>query len=132
MRLAYRWLFAATAIFVLEIAIALGLGGSTVRGSVGDVLVIMLIHCTLRGTTRLQPGVACLLAITCGFVVEGLQWLHAADKLGLAPGSIGYIVLGNTATSGDLAMYLTGGVLAFVSDALVSRPAGAHRPAGAD
>lgn len=111
------YLACAGCIFLLEIAIAKGLLGlGFVRGSVGDILVIMLIYAFLRGTVNLQPGRTALLATAFGFVVETLQYFHFADMLGLKRGSIWAIVIGTTFSFSDLLMYCIGGALAFAMD----------------
>ncbi|WP_448121968.1 ribosomal maturation YjgA family protein [Xanthomonas arboricola] len=111
------YLLIAFAVFVIEVAIGAGtLGGPWVRGSLGDVLAVILVYCGLRGVLALPPRWACVLAVTIGCLIEGLQALHLADRLGLRPGSAAYIALGNTATVHDLLMYLVGGGAAYIGD----------------
>jgi Protein of unknown function (DUF2809) len=105
-------------IFAIEVAIATGaIGDGFVRGSVGDILVIMLIYCVLR-VFSLAPARAAALATAAGFVAEALQYVHMADLLGLQEGSVPYILLGNTFSVLDLVMYLIGGALALAIDRL--------------
>ena len=121
MTLRPAYLLAAALIFAVEVAIARGLiPGDFVRGSIGDVLVIALIYCLFRGVTRLAPVTVCTISISIGFVTEGLQYLHAADRLGLQPGGIAAIVLGSTFTVQDLLMYVIGGLLALGGDRLAA------------
>ncbi|MBB4728556.1 DUF2809 domain-containing protein [Xanthomonas arboricola] len=111
------YLSVAFAVFVIEVAIGAGrLGGPWVRGSLGDVLAVILVYCGLRGVLALPPRWACVLAVAIGCLIEGLQALHLADRLGLRPGSAAYIALGNTATVHDLLMYLVGGGVAYIGD----------------
>lgn len=111
------YLLIALAVFVIEVAIGAGrLGGPWVRGSLGDVLAVILAYCGLRGVLALPPRWACVLAVAIGCLIEGLQALHLADRLGLRPGSAAYIALGNTATVHDLLMYLVGGGVAYIGD----------------
>lgn len=111
------YLLIAFAVFVIEVAIGAGrLGGPWVRGSLGDVLAVILVYCGLRGVLALPPRWACVLAVAIGYLIEGLQALHLADRLGLRPGSAAYIALGNTATVHDLLMYLVGGGVAYIGD----------------
>lgn len=113
---------AAALIFAIEVAIAAGaIGGGFVRGSVGDILVIVLIYCGLR-VFSLAPARAAALATAAGFVAEALQYVHMADLLGLQEGSVPYILLGNTFSASDLVMYLIGGALALIMDRLVLLP----------
>ncbi|PPU07183.1 DUF2809 domain-containing protein [Xanthomonas arboricola] len=111
------YLLIALAVFVIEVAIGAGrLGGPWVRGSLGDVLAVIMVYCGLRGVLALPPRWACVLAVAIGCLIEGLQALHLADRLGLRPGSATYIALGNTATVHDLLMYLVGGGVAYIGD----------------
>ncbi|AZR36097.1 DUF2809 domain-containing protein [Xanthomonas vasicola] len=113
------YLLLAFAVLAIEVAIGAGkLGGPWVRGSLGDVLAVILVYCGLRGLLALSPRWACVLAVATGCLIEGLQAIHLADRLGLRSGSAGYIALGNTATLHDLLMYLIGGSLAYTSDVL--------------
>ena len=124
--------FAALAglVFVVELVIASGrLGRGFVRGSVGDILVIVLLHFTFR-TASLARGRAAALAVVAGFAVEGLQYLHLADALGIRKGSVLAIVIGSTASVGDLGMYVAGGLLALVIDRLLFSEPVADVPSG--
>jgi hypothetical protein len=108
-----NYLLIASALFVIEVAIARGyIPGTFVRNSVGDVLVIPLLYFCLRGVTKAPSAVALGASLAGGLTAEILQYLHVADLLGLKPGSLLYIVLGNTFSSADLLMYCIGGILA--------------------
>lgn len=108
---------AAALIFLLEIAIAKGVFGmGWVRASLGDILVIILIHAFLRGSINLAPGRSAILATAFGFVAETLQYFHFAEILGLPHGSILAIVIGTTFSVSDLLMYVIGGLLALGAD----------------
>lgn len=121
LRLVYITLDAV--IFLTEIAIAVGfIGRAFVRGSVGDILVIALIYFLLRAVLGLFPLTAVSLAITTGFLVEALQYVHLAELISLRKGSILYTVIGNTYSSSDLVMYLGGGILALAVDKYVLIP----------
>lgn len=122
------YLLIALAVFVIEVAIGAGrLGGPWVRGSLGDVLAVILVYCGLRGVLALPPRWACVLAVAIGCLIEGLQALHLADRLGLRPGSAAYIALGNTATVHDLLLYLVGGGVAYIGDVASCRIAASSR-----
>lgn len=108
-----NYLVVATALFVVEVAIARGsIPSAFVRNSVGDVLVIPFLYFLLRGLTKATSSVALVVGLAAGLTAEVLQYLHLADLLGLKQGSLAYIVLGNTFSWLDLLMYSIGGVLA--------------------
>ncbi|MFC7421212.1 DUF2809 domain-containing protein [Iodobacter arcticus] len=111
----------ALIIFLIEITIARGLFGyGFIRGSVGDILVIALIYALFRACNT-PPLRSALFSIAAGFVVEGLQYIHLVDLLGLQKGSVLYIVIGNTFSPHDLLMYIIGGVLAWGLDQAIFR-----------
>ncbi len=110
------YLITAVIIFMIEIAIALGIGGEFVRGSVGDILVIVLIYCLLRTSPIFPPITAAITAVATGFLDEALQYINVAERLGLKAGSVLYVIIGNTFSPHDLLMYLVGGGLALTID----------------
>lgn len=113
----------AAAILTIEIAIAVGsIGGAFVRGSVGDILVIVLIYCLLRTSRIFTPITAAITAVAIGFLDEALQYIKVAELLGLKAGSVLYIIIGNTFSPHDLLMYLLGGGLALTLDRYVLIP----------
>lgn len=120
-RLAY--FAAAVFIFLLEIAIARGIfGRGFIRGSVGDILAIMLLYTFFRACTMRPPAATALLATVIGFVVEILQYFHFASLIGLKPGSILSIMLGTVFSFQDLLMYCIGGALAYGIDQYLFLP----------
>jgi hypothetical protein len=110
-------------IFVIEIAIGVGIiGGSFVRGSLGDILAIALVYCLLRAAPRFSPIVAAISAVVTGFLIEALQYIKMAELLGLKAGSILYIMIGNTFTLSDLLIYTLGGFLSLSVDRYILIP----------
>jgi xanthine/uracil/vitamin C permease (AzgA family) len=93
-----------------------GVSVSFIRGSVGDILVIVLVYLAIRGSVAWAPATATIAAIGLGFVVEGLQLIHLADLLGLNKDSVARLVLGSTFSWEDLLMYLIGGYCALALD----------------
>ena len=107
-------------LFAIEVAIARGMiGGDFVRASIGDLLVIALIYFFLRGVFFTPAFATAAFSVLFGFVVEGLQFFHIADLLGLQKGEVLYIVIGNTFQLGDFVMYVIGGSLAYWLDVLL-------------
>ncbi|KFA28852.1 hypothetical protein KW5_0108915, partial [Xanthomonas vasicola pv. vasculorum NCPPB 1326] len=61
MRVRTLYLLLAFAVLAIEVAIGAGkLGGLWVRGSLGDVLAVILVYCGLRGLLALSPRWACV------------------------------------------------------------------------
>jgi hypothetical protein len=124
MNLRIVYILSVVLIFVIEVAIAIGvIGGIFVRESVGDMLVIMLIYAFLRAAFSRDPKYTAGVAIAIGFVAEGLQYIHLAALLGLQQDSVLYIIIGDTFTASDLLMYVIGGLLALAIDQYLLIPA---------
>lgn len=114
-----RYVMIAVILFAVEVAIALRwIGGDFVRGSLGDVLAVMLVYSLLRAATKLSMMTAATIALAVGFLVETLQYVHLAERLGFARGSVMYVLIGNTFSTMDLLMYALGAVLAYALDRL--------------
>lgn len=126
MRLRTLYLLMVVGLFLLEVLIAGAMPGGFVRGSLGDVFVIALIYFFLRGVFNIGPRLACALSIAAGFLAETLQAFHLAELLGFQKGSIPYVLLGNTFSTLDLAMYVVGGLLAFALDFWLIRTWSSH------
>ena len=117
---------AALILLGIEVCIALFVRNSFVRGSLGDVLVVILIHCALRvifpGKPRLLP--VYVFAFAC--LAEFTQYIHLLDLLGLA--HIGWlrIVAGGTFDWADIACYAVGciiiGIIEHIAVGAASKP----------
>ena len=113
----------AVLLLALEVAIATVFSGwGWVRGSLGDVLVVLLIYHAVQAFADLRPLPVALAAVLLAYAVEGLQYLHAADWLGLPRGSVWRVVLGTHFSWGDMAMYTLGGLLAYALDRWLIQP----------
>ena len=99
---------AALALFGIEVCIALFVRGGFVRNSLGDVLVVVLIHCALRVVFPGRPKLLAVYVFLFACLVEFTQHIHLLDLLGLA--HIGWlrIVIGGTFDWADIACYGVG------------------------
>lgn len=107
-----RVVFLALAAFLLatEILIALFARNNFVRGSLGDVLVVVLIYCAARGAFPARPKphwlALCVFLFACA--VEALQAVHIAALLGLGNIPILATIIGANFSWGDILCYLAG------------------------
>lgn len=116
----FRPLYFAIALLLLLVEIAIATIYSSVeviRGSIGDILAVMLLYVLIRalypvGSLRLALGVF-------GFAValEAGQYFGLAERLGFARGSVGSILIGTTFSWADIVMYGVGCVAAPLLDA---------------
>jgi hypothetical protein len=118
-------------LFVIEVAIARHwIGNAFVRGYIGDVLVIGLIHFFVRGVFLTSPRLTAAGSVLFGFFVEGLQAFYFAEFLGLQPDSLLHVAIGNSFSVPDLLMYMIGGLLAYSVDCGLQSAVGNLRKSG--
>ena len=105
-------LLAALALLAVEVAIARYAPPGVLRGFVGDVLVVVLVYALLRACLVQPPQRLALWALVFACVIEGLQGLGMADRLGLHNQtplhSVLRIALGATFDVWDLVAYACG------------------------
>lgn len=106
-----NYLIAALVIFISEIVIALYVHDDFVRPWVGDVLVVVLLYCFVRGVTRLNVTSAAWLVLIFSWFVEALQYLRIVEILGLESNAVARTIIGTTFSWWDIVAYTLGIVL---------------------
>lgn len=100
-------------IFLIEVLIATKLKDIFfVRAYLGDVIVVILIYTFIKSFITINNNQKLILGIfifSC--LVEFAQYFTIADKLGLQPGSVMYIVVGNSFSWIDILCYAAGCLL---------------------
>lgn len=102
-------------IFLVEVLIATVLKDNFfIRAYLGDVIVVILLYTCVKSfviinETKLIIGI---FAFSC--LVEFSQFFHIADKLGFQPGSLMYIVIGNSFSWIDILCYAVGCLILYV------------------
>lgn len=106
---------------LLEILIALFVRDRFIRPYVGDVIVVMVIHCFVRiflpDKAKLLPLYVFLFAVA----IEVLQFFDYVALLGLENNRFMSILLGRSFSFADLLCYLVGCSLCFGAERLVQR-----------
>jgi hypothetical protein len=86
-----------------------------IRAYLGDVIVVVLIYTFIRSFFSIQSDVKLIFGILIfSFLVEFAQYFNVAEKLGFRPGSLMYIVIGNSFSWIDMLCYAVGGLLLFI------------------
>lgn len=102
-------------IFIIELLIATVFNKIFfVRAYLGDVLVVMLLFTLVKSFIIIKNNHSLILGIflfSC--LVEWAQYFCIAEKLGLQPGSIMYIIVGNSFSWIDILCYAAGCLLLF-------------------
>lgn len=102
-------------IFLVEVAIATVLRDQFfIRAYLGDVIVVMLLYTLVKSffiinDTKLIIGI---FAFSC--IIEFAQFFNIAEKLGFQPGSLMYIVIGNSFSWIDIICYGAGCLLLYL------------------
>ena len=110
-----KYFIYALLLLVVEILIGLYEKDQVIRPYGGDFLVVILLYCIVRCLTLLSVNTGCILVLLFSYGVEILQYFHFADTLGLQPGSVPYILLGNYFSWADIICYTLGiGTVAFL------------------
>lgn len=102
-------------IFFIEILIATFLKDNFfIRAYLGDVIVVMLLYTLVKSffvteDTKLILGI---FGFSC--LVEFAQFFNIAEKLGFQPGSLMYIVIGNSFSWIDILCYAVGCLILYL------------------
>ncbi|WP_157445769.1 ribosomal maturation YjgA family protein [Chryseobacterium indologenes] len=84
-------------IFLLEVLIATKLKNIFfVRAYLGDVIVVILLYTFVKSFVKLndQKLIPGIFIFSC--LVEFAQYFNIAEKLGFQPGSVMYVIIGNS------------------------------------
>ncbi|KNB62240.1 DUF2809 domain-containing protein [Chryseobacterium sp. Hurlbut01] len=110
-----KYLLLTILIFLVEVLIATVLKNNFfIRAYLGDVIVVILLYTFVRSfftvnDTKLIVGI---FAFSC--LIEFAQYFNIAEKLGFQPGSLMYIVIGNSFSWVDIACYAAGCLLLYL------------------
>lgn len=104
-----KYLLLTIFIFLAEVLIATKLSGIFfVRAYLGDVIVVMLLYTFVKSFVKVNDQKLILGILIFSFAVEFAQYFHIAEKLGFRPGSLIYIVIGNSFSWIDNLCYAIG------------------------
>lgn len=124
-----KYLIFSLFIFFVEVLIANKLSNVFfVRAYLGDVIVVMLLYTFVKSFIKVNDQKLILGILIFSFAVEFAQYFHIAEKLGFRPGSLMYIVIGNSFSWIDNLCYAVGCLILYLivrmtnSDGLTSTP----------
>ena len=120
---------AAVLLLLAEIAIGLWAHG-WVRGSLGDVLVVLLLWAVCRAVTPEKPRAGWLLPVCIllfAYGVELLQLWGFCDRLHITSRLLRTLI-GTGFSAGDLLCYTAGALLCLPGEWLIRRSASQSRP----
>lgn len=95
-------------LLIVEILIALFVENPMIRGSVGDVLVVILIYCFIQAFFQINKKKTIIGVGIFALLVEISQAFHLVEKLNLQNSKFFATVLGTTFDLNDVWAYLAG------------------------
>jgi hypothetical protein len=102
----FFWLFVL--LLATEILIALFVHDRLIRPYLGDVLVVPLVYSFFRSFLAVHPAGLALAVLVFAFLVEVLQAMHLAERLGLQHNRVAMTILGSSFSVADLLCYIAG------------------------
>lgn len=110
-----KYLLLTIVIFLIEVLIATKLAHIFfVRAYLGDVIVVMLLYTFVKTFVKINNEKLILGILIFSCMVEFAQYFTVAEKLGFRPGSLIYIVIGNSFSWIDILCYAVGCLLLFL------------------
>lgn len=95
-------------LLIVEILIALFIQNETIRGAIGDVLVVILIYCFLQAFFQMDKKKTIIGVGIFALLVEISQAFKLVEKLNLQDNKFFSTVLGTTFDLNDIWAYLAG------------------------
>ena len=123
MPLKIKHLLIALLVFIAEILVATTFAHVPfIRSFMSDFLVAILLYHFVKVFIAVSPGrlAVAVFVFSCG--VEISQYFHLADAMGLRRGSLLSMLLGNSFSWGDIAMYGIGCLTSYFLDSRFLSP----------
>lgn len=116
LRFNLKYLLLTIIIFFVEVLIATKLKDIFfVRAYLGDVIVVMLLYTFIKSFFSISNNEKLILRILIfSCCIEFAQYFNIAEKLGFQPGSLMYIVIGNSFSWIDILCYAVGCLLLYL------------------
>jgi len=109
----------AVLILVAEINIAVFAHDRIIRPYVGDVLVVILIYCTVKSFFDSPVLSTALSVLAFSFVIESLQYLNVVHRLGLQDSQIATTIIGTSFAWMDIFAYIIGILIVLVGEKII-------------
>lgn len=108
-------------LLITELFIALYVHDSIIRPYIGDMLVVILIYCSIRSFTNNKPWHLAVYTLLFAYLIELIQYLNLLDNLGLRGDRIATILLGGSFDWIDLINYTLGIVIIITFEKIISK-----------
>jgi len=102
------------ALLIVEIIIALFIKNPMIRGSVGDILVVILIYCFIQTFFNFDKAKTIIGVGIFAILLEIAQGFNLVEKLGLQDNKFASTVIGTTFDMNDIWAYIAGCALVYM------------------
>jgi hypothetical protein len=110
-----KYFFLTILIFLAEVLIATKLSDIFfVRAYLGDVIVVMLLYTFVKSFIKVNDQKLIFGILIFSLMVEFAQYFNIAEKLGFRPGSLMFIVIGNSFSWIDNLCYAVGCLILYI------------------
>jgi Protein of unknown function (DUF2809) len=103
-----KYFYFTLTLFLIEVCIAVFINDSFIRSFIGNVLVVILIHCFIITFWNIHPFIVASSVLAFSYTIEFLQYFDFVHKLGLQNNKILAIALGSTFDWKDIIAYTIG------------------------
>jgi hypothetical protein len=117
-----KYFLLACGLFIVEVLIALYVHDNFFRPYFGDFLVVILVYCALKSFLNASTLKIAVASLLFAYLVEGLQYLHIVDRLGLSNNSLARTVIGVGFAWWDMLAYTLGICMVLLLEAATKKP----------
>ncbi len=107
-KLNYNYLAFSIGLFAIEVFIALFVNDTIIRPFGGDFLVVILLYCLTKSFFNTPMLLTAIAVLLFSYLVEGLQYLHVVNLLGLNDSKLANVIIGNSFSWVDMLCYTLG------------------------
>lgn len=108
----------AVLLFLLEVFIALFIHDRFIRPYVGDLLVVIMLYCTLKAFFKIRVLVAAVIVLLFALLIEFLQYIKIPDLISVKKDTITSIALGSHFDWVDIFFYTLGMIIVILFENL--------------
>ena len=110
----------ALLLFVIEVLMALFLHDDFIRPYFGDVLVVILIYCTIKSFIKASVLSVAIFTLLFSFTIETMQYFKIVKLLGMQHSKLANTVIGNSFSWIDILAYTLGIIIVFFIEQMVN------------
>ncbi|MGG9963631.1 DUF2809 domain-containing protein [Ferruginibacter sp. SUN106] len=113
-----RYFILAILLLVTEILIAVYVHDAIIRPYIGDLLVVILIYCTVKAFINSPVLKTAIAVLLFSFLIETLQYFKIVEVLGLQHSKLARVIIGTSFEWVDIAAYIAGVLVVLFAEKL--------------